>query len=549
MLLLHAQNIKKYYGDRLILDIEDLKIYSGDKIGIVGVNGAGKTTLLEILTKNMVPDEGTVKLYTDFSYIKQFGVTDDKIDGRMAREFEINNRDKRFLSGGEQTRLRIAGQLSKSSGILFADEPTCNLDMEGILLVEKKLMEYDGALLLISHDRELLDKVCNHIIEIENGKIRHYSGNYSDYKKQKEAERQRHQLEYDKYISERKKLEAALNTLKVKAARMKKAPKRMGNSEARLHKRSATESQEKLHSSIKAIRTRLEKLEVKEKPRELDAIKMKFQPVQSPASRVLISGKDISLSFGNRVLFDGLNFEIPNGSKTALVGKNGVGKTTLIKMILSRHPAIKIAEGVRIGYFSQDLDILDPEQSILDNIMKESYQPEWMVRTILAGLLFKRDDVYKKVAVLSGGEKVKASIAKLLVSDANLLILDEPTNYLDVFSMDALQSLLMEYKGTVLLVSHDRWLVDRVADRIIVIENCKAKVFNGTYTQYLDQLRQSKNVQQQNTGINIKEQEMILRMRLAEITGRLFMPGKNDNVDELEMELKQIVSQLKQLQK
>jgi len=172
-----------------------------------------------------------------------------------------------------------------------------------------------------------------------------------------------------------------------------------------------------------------------------------------------------------------------------------------------------------------------------------------MVRTILAGLLFKRDDVYKKVAVLSGGEKVKASIAKLLVSDANLLILDEPTNYLDVFSMDALQSLLMEYKGTVLLVSHDRWLVDRVADRIIVIENCKAKVFNGTYTQYLDQLRQSKNVQQQNTGINIKEQEMILRMRLAEITGRLFMPGKNDNVDELEMELKQIVSQLKQLQK
>lgn len=547
MLLLHAQNIKKYYGDRLILDIEDFKVYSGDKIGIVGVNGAGKTTLLEILTKNMVPDEGTVKLYTDFSYIKQFGVEEDKVDGRMAREFEINNRDRRFLSGGEQTRLRIASQLSKSSGILFADEPTCNLDMEGILLVEKKLMEYDGALLLISHDRELLDKVCNHIIEIENGKIRHYSGNYSDYKKQKEAERQRHWLEYEKYISERKKLEEALNTLKVKAAGMKKAPKRMGNSEARLHKRSATESQEKLHGSIKAIRTRLEKLEVKEKPRELDPIKMNFQPVQSPASRILISGKDISLSFGKRVLFEGLNFEIPNGSKTALVGKNGAGKTTLIKMILSRHPAIRIAEGVRIGYFSQDLDILDPELSILDNIMKESYQPEWMVRTMLAGLLFRRDDVYKKVAVLSGGEKVKASIAKLLVSDANLLILDEPTNYLDLFSMEALQSVLMEYNGTLLLVSHDRWLVDRVADRIIIIENCKAKVFNGTYTQYLDQLRQSRNVHRKNTDTHIKEQEMILRMRLAEVTGRLSMPGKNDDVEELEMELKRIVSQLKQL--
>ncbi len=549
MLLLHAQNIKKYYGDRLILDIEDLKVYSGDKIGIVGVNGAGKTTLLEILTKNIAPDEGIVKLYTDFSYIRQFGMTDGNVDGRMAREFEINNRDIRFLSGGEQTRLKVAGQLSKNSGILFADEPTCNLDMEGILLVEKKLMEYDGALLLISHDRELLDKVCNHIIEIENGKINRYSGNYSDYKKQKEAEKQRRQLEYDKYINERKKLEAALHALKVKASRIKKAPKRMGNSEARLHKRSATESQEKLHNSINAIRTRLEKLEVKEKPRELEAIKMKFQPVQSPASRVLISGKDIRLRFGSRVLFDGLDFEVPNGSKTALVGKNGVGKTTLIKMILSRHPAIKVAEGVKIGYFSQDLDILDPEQSILDNIMKESYQPEWMVRTILAGLLFKRDDVYKKVAVLSGGEKVKASIAKLLVSDANLLILDEPTNYLDVFSMEALQSVLMDYDGTLLLVSHDRWLIDRVADRIIVIENCKAKVFNGTYSQYLDQLEQSKSVQQQNAGADIKQQEMILRMRLAEITGRLSMPGKNDDVDELEMELKQIVSQLKQLQR
>jgi len=549
MLLLHAQNIKKYYGDRLILDIDDLRVYSGDRIGIVGVNGAGKTTLLEILTKNIAPDEGTVKLYTDFSYIRQFGAADIEVDSRMAKEFEINNRDVQFLSGGEQTRLKLAGQLSKDSPLLFADEPTCNLDMEGILLVEKKLMEYDGALLLISHDRELLDKICNHIIEIEEGKIKRYSGNYSDYKRQKEAERQRHQLEYDKYIRERKRLEAALNALKVKAARMKKAPRRMGNSEARLHKGSTTESQEKLHNSIKALRTRLEKLEVKEKPRELDTIKMRFQPVQSPASKVLVRGKNICLNFGDRVLFDGLDFEIPNGSKTALVGKNGVGKTTLIKMILSRHPAIKIADGVKIGYFSQDLDILDPEQSILDNIMKESYQPEWMVRTILAGLLFKRDDVHKKVAVLSGGEKVKASIAKLLVSDANLLILDEPTNYLDLFSMEALQSVLMEYDGTLLLVSHDRWLVDRVADRIIVIENCKAKVFSGTYAQYLEQQVRSKNVQQRSTTTDVEEQKMILQMRLAEITARLSMRGKNDNVEELEMELKQIVAQLKQLQK
>ena len=166
MLLLHAQNIKKYYGDRLILNIEDLKIYSGDRIGVVGLNGAGKTTLMEILAGNITPDEGTVKLFTDFSYIKQFGITDDRIDGRMAKEFQINDRDRRHLSGGEQTRLRAASQFSKNSGIMFADEPTCNMDMEGIMLIERMLMEYRGALLLISHDRKLLDKLCNSILEL-----------------------------------------------------------------------------------------------------------------------------------------------------------------------------------------------------------------------------------------------------------------------------------------------------------------------------------------------------------------------------------------------
>jgi len=548
MLLLHAQNIKKYYGDRLILNIDDLKIYSEDRIGVVGLNGAGKTTLLEILTGNIIPDEGTVKLYTDFSYIKQFGITDEKVDGRMASEFQIEDRDLRYLSGGEQTRLRAASQFSKDSGIMFADEPTCNMDTEGIMLIEKKLMEYPGALLLISHDRQLLDKLCNSILELENGEAKHYPGNYSDYIKQKEAEKQRQELEYSLYISERRRLETALSNLKGKAQRVRKAPKRMGISEARLHKRRATEVQEKLNKSVKAIQSRLERLEVKEKPRELDPIKMEFKFTNAPVSQVLIRGENITLRFGKRLLFDNINFEVIKGSKTALVGKNGTGKTTLIRMIMSGHPNIKIANGVKIGYFSQDLDIMDPEKSILDNIMRSSYQPEWIVRTILARLLFKRDDVYKKVGLLSGGEMVKASIAKLIVSEANLLILDEPTNYLDVFSMEALQSVLMEYEGTILLVSHDRWLVDKVADRIIVIENCKTRTLHESYSQYLS-LKDGFNNKQQDEHDNLKERETILRMRLAEITGKLSLPGKNDDIEELEKELNEIVAQLKELNK
>jgi macrolide transport system ATP-binding/permease protein len=549
MLLLHAQNIKKYYGDRLILNIEDLKIYSGDRIGVVGLNGAGKTTLMEILAGNITPDEGTVKLFTDFSYIKQFGITDDRIDGRMAKEFQINDRDRRHLSGGEQTRLRAASQFSKNSGIMFADEPTCNMDMEGIMLIERMLMEYRGALLLISHDRKLLDKLCNSILEIENGEVKCYTGNYSDYMRQKDAERQRQELEYGLYISERRRLETALINLKGKARRVRKAPGRMGISEARLHRRRSAEAQEKLNKSVKAIRSRLDKLEVKEKPRVMDPIKMEFRLMNSPVSQVLIRGENITLRFGRRLLFDNLNFEVAKGSKTALVGKNGTGKTTLLKMIISGHPQIKVADGVRIGYFSQELDILDPGESILDNIMKSSYQPEWIVRTILARLLFKRDDVYKKVGLLSGGERVKASLAKLLVSEANLLILDEPTNYLDVFSMEALQTVLAEYEGTILLVTHDRWLIDNVAERIIVIENCKARTLQETYTQYLSRKDNSNNEQHPNDSDNLKERETILRMRMAEITGRLTIPGKNDNTAELEAELEQIVDQLKELQK
>ena len=212
----------------MILNIEDLKIYSGDRIGVVGLNGAGKTTLMEILAGNITPDEGTVKLFTGFSYIKQFGITDDRIDGRMAKEFQINDRDRRHLSGGEQTRLRAASQFSKNSGIMFADEPTCNMDMEGIMLIERMLMEYRGALLLISHDRKLLDKLCNSILEIENGEVKCYTGNYSDYMRQKDAERQRQELEYGLYISERRRLETALVNLKGKARRVRKAPGRMG---------------------------------------------------------------------------------------------------------------------------------------------------------------------------------------------------------------------------------------------------------------------------------------------------------------------------------
>jgi macrolide transport system ATP-binding/permease protein len=479
MLLINALNVKKYYGDRLVLGFEELRVYKDDRIGIVGLNGAGKTTLMGILAGIIPTDEGHIKLFADCSYITQLGLADENADEHLEKVFGVKDKEANHLSGGEVTRKKIAAMLGKRCGILLADEPTSNLDLDGILLVEKKLAEFDGALLLISHDRELLDKLCTRIIEVEDGEINHYTGNYSAYLQQKEAERRRKQAEYEKYAEERDSLEQAVRILQGNAKKMRKTPKRMGNSEARLHRRSATEKQEKLHRSVSGIKTRINKLAVREKPDEAERMKLTFHMAESPVNKVLLRGEKINIAFGERILFKDLEFEILRGSKTALVGKNGAGKTTLIRMIMSEDERIKRASGLKTAYLSQDLSILNDNQTILQNVLSASCYPEWISRTILSQMLFKRDEVNKKAAVLSGGERVKLSIAKLLVSEANLLILDEPTNYLDVYSMEALEEVLKEYKGTLLFTSHDRRFVDNIADCKIVIDACKARVFHG----------------------------------------------------------------------
>ena len=548
MLLISAINVKKYYGDRLILGFEELRVYNKDRIGIVGLNGVGKTTLMGILAGVVLPDEGYVKRFADHSYITQLGLPDENADDHLEKVFGVKDKEVSYLSGGEVTRKKIAAMLGKKSDILFADEPTCNLDLDGIMLVEKKLNEFDGALLLISHDRELLDKLCTRIIEIEDGELTHYTGNYSAYMQQKEVDRRRKQTEYEKYVEERVSLEKAVRTLQGKTGKMRKTPKRMGNSEARLHKRSTTEKQEKLHRSVSAIKTRLDKLAVREKPDDTEKIKLTFHMADDPVSKVLVRGEKINIAFGDRILFKDLEFEIPKGSKTALVGKNGAGKTTLIRMIVSEDAGIKRASGLKIAYLSQDLSIINDNQTVLQNALSVSCYPEWLSRTILSQMLFTRDEVNKKAAVLSGGERVKLSIAKLLVSNANLLILDEPTNYLDIYSMEALEDVLKEYKGTLLFTSHDRRFVDNIANCKIVIDDSKAKVFHENYADYIAG-KKNINVAVQN-GLNPKagDEESLLRLRLTQVIAKLSMPGKDDDPVKLDDEFRKIAMRLKDMQ-
>ncbi|MBP7073370.1 MAG: ABC-F type ribosomal protection protein [Clostridia bacterium] len=544
MLLLEIIGLKKYYGDRLILDIKDFKAYYGERIGIVGANGTGKTTLLDIIAGRNIPEEGNIKLYGEISYITQLDLeAASEVDNRMAKEFELYFNSLDTASGGEKTRFKIASSLSENNSILLADEPTSNLDIQGIEILEKKLAGYKGLILIVSHDRELLDKLCSKIVEIEGGELKQYSGNYSHYKLQKEMELERAQFEYDQYIDNKRALEEAIKEKKNKAASMKKAPSRMGNSEARLHKAGNQKAKANLDKAIKAMETRISKLEKKEKPKEQRRAIIDIQGAGKPVSKVLISGSCVSKSFGSKELFREAEFEVLNGSKTALLGGNGTGKSTLLNMIMEGDKSIKLANGVKLGYFSQGTDILKDDETILENVMKESIYPEHFVRTILARLLFRRDDVYKKAGKLSGGERVRTCFAKIFCSDANVIVLDEPTNYLDISSMEAVENAMRLHEGTIFFASHDRKLISSIADRIVFIENCRLNTFEGSYGEYVEFRKRAAD----SGETERKRQKLLLDTRLSEILSRLSMPGKGDDAEQLDMEYKKILAEIRKL--
>lgn len=544
MLNLKISNLKKYFGDRLILEIDNLNVYSEDKIGIVGLNGAGKSTLLNILCGKLEADEGYIKAYGSYSYISQLEEPNyDVEDKELCSKFNLNNKNNNNLSGGEKTRFKIAGAFSKKCSILFADEPTSNLDISAVKMFEEMLSKFNDSIMLVSHDRELLDSVCNKILEIENGKVKLYDGNYSDFIKQKKMQRERMEFEYNQYVKEKERLEKAAIEIDSKTSSMRKAPKRMGNSEARLHRKMGNQkSKAKLDNSRKAIYSRLQHLEVKEKVANLETSNIDFEALNKVHSKLVIAGENISKTFGKRLIFDTAEFKIFSGDKVALMGDNGCGKTTLIKMILNGDEKIKVSKVLEIGYFSQDLSSLDESKTVLYNVMKTSAYDEAFVRLILSRLLFKGEDIYKEVSVLSGGERVKLSFAKMILTGSNMLILDEPTNYLDLYSIEALEEVLKDYDGTILFVSHDRKFIKKVATNIFTIKNHKINKFRGNYDEYLEFINKPKNI-----NIDYKNEKMLLENKLSEIIGRLSMPGKNDDIEKLDAEYKKLLESLKEI--
>lgn len=531
IMVLSCNNISKSFGTAEILKEVSFHINDREKAAIVGINGAGKSTLLKIIIGELSADDGSVTLskgstigylsqvqdlrsghtiYDEMYSVKQNLIDLDQrirqlelqmkhIEGdeleqmlktytRLTHEFEMLNgyayksevtgilkglgfAEDEFtkkvdtLSGGQKTRIALGKLLLSRPDILLLDEPTNHLDLISIAWLETFLINYNGAVIVVAHDRYFLDKVVSKIIEIDHNKAQTFDGNYSDYVYKKSMLQNALLKAYNNQQKEIKHQEDVITKL------------RSFNREKSIRR---AESREKMLNKIEQI----------ERPKENMQMHFFLEPRILSGNDVL-RVEELSKSFGSLNLFKGIDFEIKRGEKLAIIGNNGSGKTTILKIITGSVKAdagqIHLGSRVNIGYYDQEMQVLDPEKTLFDEL-QDAYPhlDNTTVRNILASFLFTEDDVFKKIKDISGGERGRVSLAKLMLSEANFLILDEPTNHLDIASKEILENVLSSYSGTVLYVSHDRYFINKTATRILDLTEEKFLNYIGDYDYYLE---------------------------------------------------------------
>ncbi|MEG0985017.1 MAG: ABC-F family ATP-binding cassette domain-containing protein [Clostridia bacterium] len=518
--LLTAEHVRFQIAGSPLIDIDQFELSLGDRIALVGANGVGKSTLIGLLAGEIRPDEGTVTRYAPVAVIHQMldQPPDQPLDAGIAARLGAQAAGS-ALSGGERARRRIASALSARAPILLADEPTNDLDQAGLDELEAQLKAHKGALLLVSHDRRLMDSVARVVCELSDGHLTIYPGNYSAYVAARAQRLARRQFEYDQYRRAQAQLRGAIQEKREHASQVGQLPTRMGNSEARLHKRATTEVEEKLNGTRKALESRLKHLTPRERPPEDAKIRMNQGALTRVVSKTVLTLRDMAIRFDQRVLLENASMTLPTGSHTALLGPNGCGKTTLIRRLLAPNDQrVRLAPGTKCGYFGQDHQAtLDFDKTILENLLPVSVLPESEVRTVLARMNLRGDACHKLVQCLSGGERAKVALTKLLISDVSLLILDEPTNHLDLCALEALEGLLRDSAATLLLVSHDRQFVAQVATRLVFFEGTSLVTFEGDMAAY--QANKDRPVDAQLT-------RLILELRMADLAARI--PRESD---------------------
>jgi len=536
MIMLSCNNVSKSFGVETILEDISFSVNEGDKIGIVGVNGTGKTTLFKVITGIFPHDKGDIFTSKNcrLGYLEQntnfysektifdevVSVFSDLIEaeeelrslehqiaslsakesssgdqlkkamdtyGKKYEEFEKKNgyayksevrgtlkglgfsdeemnKPVNVLSGGEKTRVLLAKLLLSKPSLLLLDEPTNHLDADAIEWLEAFLRSYEETIMIISHDRYFLDQSVNRIFEMENKRLTSYNGNYTDYQKQAKINREIRLRQYENQQRDIKKQEESIERLKAygREKHLKRA-----------------RSKEKM----------LDKVDRLDKPQELRK-KARFNFVlRHHSGNDVLKAQGLGKSFGDRKLFEGVDFDLYRGEKVALIGPNGVGKSTLFKIIMGDESQdqgeYKLGQGVDIAYFHQEQKSLNLENSIIDEVWDDNpHMTQTEVRNLLGAFLFEGEDVFKSIRSLSGGERARVAILKLILSKSNLLLLDEPTNHLDIDSKEVLEDALKEYEGTLLTISHDRYFLNTVVDRILVLKPDGIEEYLGNYEYY-----------------------------------------------------------------
>ncbi|MBD8499518.1 Msr family ABC-F type ribosomal protection protein [Paenibacillus arenosi] len=480
-ILIKAKDIYVEYMGRDILDIDELELYDYDRIGLVGANGAGKSTLLKILLGEIILPHGKMVREADFTYIPQLEdvVVQEVTDYALMGKLGIEHLQAEHKSGGEETRLKIAQALSSGAHGIFADEPTCHLDREGIDFLINQIKYYSGALLIVSHDRYFLDQVVDKIWELKDGKITEYWGGYSEYLAQKEEERQAQAAQYKKFSAERDRLEKAIIEKRNQARKLDQkakgaSSKNSSESGGRLsHQKPTGSKQKKLHNAAKNMEHRIEELGNVKPPEAIRSVQFRLSKALELYNPFPITGKGISKQLGHKVIFENAAFQLPLGAKIAITGANGTGKTTLFKMILEREAGISISPKAAIGYFAQNGYKFDRAQGVMEYMLDNCDYQISEVRAVLASMGFSQLDVRKELSALSGGEIIKLQLAKMLLGRYNILLMDEPSNFLDLPAVEALENLMKNYAGTILFISHDARLLENVADIVFEIKDRK----------------------------------------------------------------------------
>lgn len=608
-MLLNLININKFYNGKQILKNINLTIDEKDRIGLIGINGCGKTTLLRILTEKELPDRSTEKdgiisyaAKTSIGYLEQMSGLDrentvieemkavfnhlNKTAERMRELEKLMNSEHSEMqmiteeyaklssyyesndgyntdikiktvlngmgftekeydrvisgfSGGEKTRLAIAKLLLEEPNLLILDEPTNHLDFKTVLWLEDYLKDYKGALIIVSHDRYFLDKVVTSVCEIEHGRLSRYKGNYTAFTRLKSDAVSRQQKEYEAQQREIAKLEDFIARNKVRASTA---------------------------NSAKSREKALERMELIDKPvLAFNHAKIRFEyKLQPPFDILNVKDADISVGSGNsrKVLAQNISFEIKRGEKLGIIGDNGIGKSTFLKVLQGLIPhegRIRWASNIKISYFEQESANLDPHNTVIDELHRHyPLMTDLEIRSLLGSVGITGENVFKETGVISGGERAKVCFALMMLEKGNVLILDEPTNHLDITAKEAIEEALAEYDGTIIFVSHDRYLLNRIADKILEIRKDGTEIYNGDFDYYLDvnkkreiaaqlaadelkRAEEAKNIAEKKTAaFKSKEQrsaEAKRRNRIKELEKKI--DAKQEMLNDLQIEITQ----------